>query len=251
MNSQDLTKQWFGELYFDEETHTYTDDYGTEYSSVTEYISTFFPAFIQEEQAKAFSERLKAKGVNKTPEQILEAWDEKRLFGSKIHARIEELLANPTHVPKDDVLEGEHLMVRSALRVVRGLKTLHDIRRIYPEVKVFNKDLRLAGTIDLLMITKDEKIILGDFKTSNSIYKGFKKHETHELTKDLSSSNYVKYCLQLNAYEALLPVDKEVLDSYIIHLKPYGSEVKLYKARSEEYKDKVTQLLGLRGGKDE
>lgn len=247
MNREELTKKWFGNIYFDEESHTYTDDYNTTYSSVTKYIGEFFPKFKQEEQAKAYGERLARKGIIKTTEQILQEWDDKRDFGRDIHNRIEVLLSNPEYVPTDEFLEGEHPLVRNALRVVRGLKSLYNIKYVYPEVRVFNKDLRLAGTIDLLMITHDDKIVLGDFKTSNTIYKGNKQHDTHELTKHLPNNNYTKYSLQLNAYSSLLPREYEVVKSFIVHLLPNDySKTTLYPIGN--YSEVINSLFDLRKG---
>ena len=228
-NSEGLTEELFGsKLHFNEEEHKYSLGDKT-FISVTEFIGKFFPKFEQETEAELYSQRLLNKGIEKTKEEILETWNNKRDYGSDVHNRIESYLCNPSaiNLPPQDEMD----IVKTALSVVRGLHLLHRTKAIYPEAKVYNTHFGIAGTIDLLMIDENNNILLGDWKTSNTIYTGNKKHDTHEVTKDLSNSNYIKYCLQLNTYRELLRLSgRKVGKMYLIHIKPEGGvdPVKIY-----------------------
>jgi len=240
-NSREVTLKWFGNIKFDEESHTYSDDEGTIYSSVTEYIGEFFPKFDQE----GISQRIASRdGVSQV--EVLKQWEDKARFGTDIHNRIEELLSNPFTLPSEEELTEEHFSVRQALSVVRGIKVLHNVKAIYPEVRIFNKDYKLAGTIDLLMITHDNEIVLADWKTSNSIYTANKSHSTHELTKHLNDNNYTKYSLQLNTYSYLLPQEYKVIASYLVHLKPFYHHIPYTLYLVGNHYDDIKNLLELR-----
>lgn len=200
VDNVDFTKRFFGELTFNEKEHRYTFE-GKDFVSVTTFIHNYFPPFHEEEQAMAYSKRLLSKGINKSVVEILEEWKEKREYGTEVHNALEEQII-PAKTSYKRVKDFDE--VNKGLDALRGFVLLHDIIAVYPEVRIFDKEVRLAGTIDLLMVKRDGSIIIGDWKTSNSIYKGDKTHNTHPLTNHLPANNYTTYSLQMSVYGEIL-----------------------------------------------
>ena len=233
-NSEELTQKLWGNYEYNDEEHKYWKD-GEELISVTTFISKYFPKFIQEEQAEAYSQRLLSKGILKSKEQILKEWDDKREYGTKYHYDIELQLSNPVCIPPLDTIADSK--VREALQIVIGYTSLFDVVLIYPEVKIIDKELGLAGTIDLLMITRKGEIILADWKTCNSIYKGEKNNP---ITPELHDNNYTKYEIQLSVYSYLIErLGLEVIGTYIFHLKMEGGVV-IYPTK---YFKEITEVM--------
>ena len=78
---------------------------------------------------------------------------------------------------------------------------------IYPEVIIYCKKLKLAGTIDFILVHKETGVLyLGDWKTNKKIDKksyGGKKG-IKEGTLDLDDCKLTRYAIQLTLYRYLL-----------------------------------------------
>jgi ATP-dependent exoDNAse (exonuclease V) beta subunit len=218
-DSRELEYVLFGEYDYNDEEHTYKQG-DTTFTSVTQFVGEFFPKFDREEQAEAYSQRLLAKGITKSKEEILQEWEDKASFGTTIHNEIELQLINPIRIPPQDSVENK--LVKDALHITRGIASLHNVRLVYPEVKIFSKKYGLAGTIDLLMITDKNEIILVDWKTSNSIWRGDKYNTIYDKLPD---NNYTKYKAQLSTYSYLLQDEGyKVTQCFLAHLKPFNHQ---------------------------
>ena len=89
---------------------------------------------------------------------------------------------------------------------VRAFKELASDNTYYSEVVVYDDEI--AGTIDLIEVLGDGKVILHDFKTNADL---FKKHgKMLEPFKHLNNEPMSKYRLQLTKYKELLEKMKGV-----------------------------------------
>jgi len=219
MKSKELTKSIFGSvLDFDTDAHQYSDD-KVVFKGVTTTIGKYFPKFVIEEQAKDYSKRLSYKGIIKSAEEIIQEWDEKREYGTQVHNQIEEYLLHPFVASSGN--EELNKDVTKALHIVEGLTHLYNIVAVFPEVQVWDKELGLAGTVDLLLQLEDGSFIMADWKTSNSIFKGKSPHNHHPLTQHLDNTNYNKYSLQMGVYSAILERHSVTIrECLLIHLPP-------------------------------
>lgn len=220
-------------LKFKKKTHTYTYE-GKELISVTTFISKFFPEFNAKEIARKLNKMRNTKWYKMGIRKILAQWKEQADSGTKTHEEIELYLNDPDAYAKLPKLDK---------RASQGIAYLHQYMRKlnkpydYPELKVFSKELGLAGTIDLAILhTLDngELVIdLIDWKTSEKdldVTRGFLEHP---LFKDLGlpNSKLVRYSLQLNLYkliiEAMYPF--KVNKMQVVHL--LEEEVKVFDVR--------------------
>ena len=206
----------------DEETHTYTlQKSNTKFTSVTEFISTFFEPFHETEIAKKLTRMNKYKG--KTVEDFLKEWEYRRLRGTTVHKEIEDYLINKNKQvnlnnidPKSK--QGIHFLIQ---------KCMSEKNHLFPEVRIYSEELKLAGTIDLLIYNKEKNhISLIDWKTNIEIKKtGYKKGLRFPLTS-IDDCSFNKYSLQLCTYKHILEryYGSKIVGLYIVHLKENNFE---------------------------
>ena len=167
-----------------------------DFTSVTSITSQYFEPFNKEEVAKRLVET-NVKYMGMTVEELIAQWDEARDFGTLVHNNIESYINNENY---EAISEVNH-----AIKWMKKFKNLSDFI-FYPEVKVFSRELRIAGTIDVL--AKDNKsntFIIIDWKTSKSISKTSfgGKMGTQPITSHLMDCKFVHYSLQLSFYRYL------------------------------------------------
>lgn len=236
-------------LYFDEEQHRYTDAKGNEYQSVTTLIHDYVPKF-----DAAYWAHRKAKEQGVSEKEILRQWDkiknEACSRGNKTHNGIEDAIKDvskfkeaikyleqtesgrvvtvadipnliPIPLDIDKFVEATNNKYPEIYRVFK-----HYIDRgytIYSEIAVFDEDLLISGTIDILCIKEDNFVIL-DWKTNrgglqfeNGYYKKDKTTIPNQLTdiwvrkgekmlpplNHLEDCNGMHYTLQLSSYARL------------------------------------------------
>ena len=106
---------------------------------------------------------------------------------------------------------------------IRYLINLEDVAEFLPEVRIYSEDMRLAGTIDLLVIHTDGTISLHDWKSNEEIStSGYNGKKALEPIKDLQDCSYDKYGLQLSIYQEILEreYNTQVKGRYLVHLLP-------------------------------
>jgi len=200
--------------------------------SATELVDKQFPKFNSIEVSKRLTSSV-PKYMHLTAKQLRDKWKKKRDFGTKVHHEIEEnILTNVTP------------STASGLRAIKWLNKTYKDYMLLPEMIVFDEALKIAGTIDLMVVNiSDNSCILIDWKTTEKLtFNGFRgKTGITSASKNLQDSKYDRYCLQLSIYRFLLEkkwkinVDK----SLILHLRDDG--VKDYTARY--YEKNVKMLL--------
>jgi len=150
-----------------------------------------------------------------------------------------------------------NLSIKDKKKINQGIKAFHNIIRKLgeplplPEQKIYNEELLLAGTIDLVINhngvkngeeTTDRVVSLYDWKTNKEIKrKGYKGQKgILPPTEDLEDCNYIKYALQLSTYAYILEKTGSIIYKlYIIHLREDGYEI----IEVPYMKDKVKETI--------
>ena len=181
---------------FSAENHSYIDDDGFKYKSVTEWVNRYKPYFDKEKAA----ERV-AKKNGLLVEDILKEWDDKRvnstLFGSRIHKAIEKFNL-------EDRIED-----RECTAVIKNLqeaKITFNKKQSYFEQIVSSKKIGIAGTADVIEVFKDKTFNVYDFKTNKKFrIQSYLGNETL-LTpfNHFPNSEYFLYALQLSMYAYII-----------------------------------------------
>lgn len=192
---------------FTESDHSYIDNMGMDYTSVTTLIHGGFPAF----NAQAAAAR-KSIRTGRTPQSYIDEWEENRtraaLMGTRMHENCEYQILGQydrMHQPTD---ANEKKRFAGAWDEVTAMLASQP-RSIEPEKIIFSPRYVLAGSIDLLMQRRDETFVIGDWK----LLKELKKHgfngETGNIfaTHHLENCNYNHYSLQLSIYQMLLKME--------------------------------------------
>ena len=257
---------------FEEESHTYTIDGDSSFTSVTTFVHQHFPHFDSEKTiASLLSEKKNFKGrtiqnnnkyrkmaianiqeilqqrnedssvekatalLNDTSspeykqqtEFIDKQWKQTSVSGTKTHADI-EYYYNELAVDNDTP---EYAYFQ---------KFQSDFREQYPdyapyrtEWTVFYKELKLAGSIDMIFEnTKDGTLMIYDWKRVKCIeYDAFDNiTATSPHLKDMPNSNFWHYSLQLNTYKAIIEsqYDKKVTKLVLVRLYPDAPSYELH-----------------------
>tara|TARA_B100000700_G_C14834555_1_gene756167 strand:+ start:90 stop:809 length:720 start_codon:yes stop_codon:yes gene_type:complete len=203
--------------------------------SATEIVDKQFPKFNPIEVSRRLTTKV-PKYQHLTAAQLREEWKKKRDYGSKVHKEIE-----------NSILYNTPPSINVSKKAIKWLKSVYKDYELLTEVIIFDTHLKVAGTIDLVVVDKkNNSCILIDWKTTEKLtFNGFAgKTGITNATKDLQDSKYDHYCLQLSIYRFLLEerwninVDK----SYIIHLT--DNRVKDYTARY--YEKNVKKIFKIR-----
>jgi hypothetical protein len=238
---------------FEEENHVYTifqkerkeereereerekDD--RKYTSVTTWVHKHFSPFDSDKiiknmmNSKNWREGHKYWGM--TAEQIKEQWSANTAAqqGTELHANIEHfmqplwettinthatLLENKTNQFKDDRLEWQYF-----LNFVSDFPYLKPYRT---EWCVFNEDIQIAGSIDMIYENSDGTLSIYDWKRSKAITKinYYNKYSITSCICHLPDSNFWHYALQLNMYKFILEskYDKKIKELFLVRLHP-------------------------------
>ena len=196
------------------QSHTYTlTNSDINFSSVTEFINTFFVPFDEVKIANKLTQLKKYKHLS--TQDILSDWEKRRNRGTVVHKEIEDFLA----MKKLSTLD---LKSKQGIKFLQEKCMSNKNNLLFPEVKICSEQLRLAGTIDLMIYNKEKnKIYLIDWKTNLKIKRtGFKKgiKPPADIIDDCS---FNRYTLQLSMYQYILEefYNAAVDGLYIIHLK--------------------------------
>jgi ATP-dependent exoDNAse (exonuclease V) beta subunit len=96
------------------------------------------------------------------------------------------------------------------------------------EWTVYNEDVKIAGSIDMVYENPDGTLSIYDWKRCKNITRinTFNKFATTPLICHLPDSNFWHYALQLNTYKYILETkyDKKIRDLYLVRLHPDAQE---------------------------
>lgn len=232
-------------LQFDEPTHRYTItiDPSSNYTSVTTWNHQHFPHF----DANAVIKKImsgpkwneKNKYWGKTAEEIKQSWNDNGSLvsglGTTMHFHIECFMneeleyddGSPCLYTHADLLEVYEEIPDKTPEWEYFLKFVKDFSHLKPyrtEWMIFDEELKLAGSIDMVYQNEDGSLSIYDWKRSKEISKFnyFKEYATTECINHLPNTNYWHYSLQLNTYKGILErkYNKKVTDLYLVRLHP-------------------------------
>jgi hypothetical protein len=141
-----------------------------------------------------------AKYGAKTVKGLIEEWRMTGVSGTSTHLELENYILKQRKSPVE-TLKG----IGGKLWIDRVWD--RDEYDWYPEVIMYDREIGISGTIDLLLVNrKTGEIHLFDWKTNKKIYKrafGGKKG-IHPITAYIDDCNYMHYTIQLSIYQYLL-----------------------------------------------
>ena len=204
-----MTKQ---ELIFNEEEHTYHVG-EQELTSVTKFVSWFFPEFDKEEVSQRVADK---RGV--TQEEVLDEWDDIANKGTLVHKEIEDFIEGIVNITTKKSFQGAKFCDDHVI----------NMHNTIPEWKIFSTNIGLAGTIDLFVGNAGEGLgFIYDWKTNKELTDKGWGTGIRESTKHIPNSKLHKYYLQLNVYAYILFHEEDIIieKMFIVHLKDNSSEL--------------------------
>jgi len=214
---------------FTEDAHTYTDDRGMTYRSVSSVLKQFSPPFDDVKIAARIAAR---RGVK--AEDVIAEWRAAGRaacrYGTRVHEVAEWALRDPgaghiygapPHAP-EDLTEATVFPLAAKTAANVGDYARSGGRRLYIEQLLAAPSLGIAGTCDVLIAT-DDSIELVDWKTNKDLQKTY--GSMLEPIAHLDDSPLTKYYLQINLYwriikEAYCTGDKvPTMGGQVVHIK--------------------------------
>lgn len=184
---------------FDPVEHRYFIDGNPDTISVTQLIDKFFPEF-----DALYWAPIKAAQLGISTEEILAEWESKRIDsankGTALHEAIENYYNNKSH--NSSTTEFGHFL--SFRERYKGMTPYRS------EWRIFDEDLMVAGTIDMVYKKEDGSLYMFDWKRSEKVVNndGTIKDDKFQFAfgelNHLGDNSYNRYCLQQNIYKAIL-----------------------------------------------
>jgi hypothetical protein len=222
-------------------------DKDSKYTSVTTWNHNHFPKFnadlIISNIFKSKSWGPEHKYWGQSAEQIKASWknngDAVASAGTNLHERIEhfmndedfedneytqkELYEKYKSINKDKI--DEQIEWEYFLQFVKDHPELKPYRT---EWMIFDEELKLAGSIDMVYENPDGTLSIYDWKRSKDITKvnSWKKFAINPLICHMPDTNFWHYALQLNTYKSILErkYGKQVTKLCLVRLHPNNKE---------------------------
>lgn len=211
------------DILFEEESHVYTivSDANSKYTSVTTWVHNQFEKFDSLKviaNMKRSKNWINSKYYGKTTQEILNEWESNRKgaasAGTKLHYDI-ECYYNGCFNENDSI---EYRFFKSFAK---------DFSELIPyrtEWMVYDKENKLAGSIDMIFKNKNGNLEIYDWKRSKEITKINKwdKYSNNSQLEHIPDTNFWHYSLQLNIYKFILEKNykKYVENMYLVVLHP-------------------------------
>jgi ATP-dependent exoDNAse (exonuclease V) beta subunit len=236
-NERDANIQFF------EEGHKYTilSDPESAYTSVTTWNHQHFPKFdadaIIQTMMKGKNWNPSNKYWNMTPEQIKAQWNansaEVAQAGTDMHYQIECFMNNSELSPgytHQDLLEANSCNNNNTLEwsyFLEFVKNNPELKPYRTEWLVYDEEIKIAGSIDMVYENPDGTLLIYDWKRSKEITKSnnWNKSAITECIQHLPDTNYWHYTLQLNTYKTILEkrYKKKVTGMFLVKLHPQNT----------------------------
>lgn len=236
-------------IHFDEGPHIYTIDGDSDYMSVTTWNHSHFqhfnPDLIIEKMMKSRN-WTKSKYFGMTPEQIKNLWDkngkEASEAGTKMHYDI-ECFYNDLDVEVDEDTPEINYFIEFENDIGSKLEPYRT------EWMVWDKELKLAGSIDMVFRNKDGTLLIYDWKRCKEIkkYNRFQSAKT-ECISHLPDTNFWHYSLQLNTYKYMLEKNygEKVVGMYLVCLHPNNKNKSYLRYEVTHLENEIADLMKLR-----
>ena len=209
------------DILFEEEAHKYTVRGRHDFKSVTTVVGQLFSAFDADKVIQKMMRGAKwalSPYFGMTADAIKAKWklagDDAAAEGTRMHADIE-------HFYKGEPYENESVEFKQFLDFHRNLDP--DFRPYRSEWRVFNEDVGIVGTIDMLFQRGDGTVAIYDWKRCKKIEKSSPwGRALHPAVCRLPDTNYWHYALQLNLYQFLLETkyDLKVSSRVLVCMHP-------------------------------
>jgi len=234
---------------FFEEGHKYCiiTEPDSKYTSVTTWNHDNFPKFDADTVIDNMMKGRNWKEGNKywglTPEQIKSQWNSNKDAaagaGTDIHFQIECFYNNKQlqleYTNKDlyqmYMSDKGKTLKQTPLEWQYFINFVKDNQHLKPyrtEWTVYNEDLKIAGSIDMVYENPDGTLSIYDWKRAKVISRinNFNKCAIPPVICHLPDSNFWHYALQLNAYKYILETKygKTVKDLFLVRLHPDAEE---------------------------
>ena len=232
-------------IQFFENTHTYIIDAEptVKYTSVTTWIHEHFEKFdadlVIAKMMRGIGWKKGHKYWGMTPEEIKSMWDVNKNAvsseGTNLHYKIECFHNNaniPIHYTNEqlfneyskgitnDVIEWQYF--------INFIKDHPHLKPYRTEWTVFNEDVKISGSIDMVYENPDGTLSIYDWKRSKNItmVNNFNKFALNPCISHLPDANFWHYTLQLNTYKYILETKygKTIKDLYLVRLHPTAIE---------------------------
>ena len=215
-------------------------DMKSRYTSVTTWVHSHFPKFNADETIQKMFNGKNWNPQNKywgmTADEIKTSWKKSGqsscVLGTNLHEKIESFMNNsdcPLNYLLSDLLvknDYEPFLV-SEPEWQYFLQFAQDYSHLKPyrtEWMIFDEDLKIAGSIDMVFENEDGTLSIYDWKRCKEITKEntWNKFSSNEVISHLPDTNFWHYSLQLNTYKAILErkYGKIIKDLYLVKLHP-------------------------------
>tara|TARA_X000000368_G_C22804152_1_gene611690 strand:- start:340 stop:714 length:375 start_codon:yes stop_codon:yes gene_type:complete len=113
---------------------------------------------------------------------------------------------------------------------------------------VWDKELRVAGSIDMVFENEDGRLSIYDWKRAKEIKRRTWSYSKTECIDHIPDSNFWHYSLQLNTYKYLLEKNygKEIKDMYLVRLHPNNKNSTYEKIEVPNLQSEIKDLMELR-----
>ena len=234
-------------IQFFEENHKYVilSEPHTKYTSVTTWNHKHFPEFDADAiiasmmKGKSWKEGHKYWGLN--AEQIKALWYTNKTgvasAGTDMHFEIEcfmneKLLPDGyTHEQLYNLYMSQSIGASKPLEwqyFINFIKDFPDLKPYRTEWIIFNEDVKISGSIDMIYENPDGTLSIYDWKRAKNITRvnNWNKFALPAQICHLPDSNFWHYAMQLNTYKVILEdkYDKKVKDLYLVRLHPDAEE---------------------------
>jgi ATP-dependent exoDNAse (exonuclease V) beta subunit len=225
-------------IQFFEEGHKYVilSDSTSTYTSVTTWNHSHFPKFDADNIIKNM---MKSKGWKQghkywglTAQEIKEMWSSntQASAGTALHYEIECFMNSGLYTNADLYMKST-TNINTQLEWQYFLNFLKDYPHLKPyrtEWTIYNEDLKIAGSIDMVYENQDGSLSIYDWKRCKNITRinTFNKFALNPIINHFPDSNFWHYALQLNTYKAILE-DKyhvKVSELFLVRLHPDAEE---------------------------
>lgn len=256
-------------IQFFEEGHKYTilTDPDSKYTSVTTWNHSHFPKF---DADKVIENMMKGKNWNpsnkywgQTPEQIKQLWTKNGESvsgaGTDMHFEIECFMNNsdiPLNYTQQHLLE-HYIEQEVNINPIKDtpewkyflefVQHNMDLKPYRTEWLIYDEDVKLAGSIDMVYENPDGSLMIYDWKRSKEIKKtnSWNQSAITECIEHLPDTNFWHYSLQLNTYKTILErkYGKRVTSLFLVKLHPNNVKKSYELIRVPLLEDELTQLF--------
>tara|TARA_B110000858_G_scaffold62576_1_gene72598 strand:- start:2394 stop:3170 length:777 start_codon:yes stop_codon:yes gene_type:complete len=236
-------------ILFDEGPHVYTIDGDSDFMSVTTWNHSHFPHFDADKiitnmmNSKKWSQ---SKYFGQTRGEIKAGWNkngqEASKAGTKMHYDIECFYNEEDVEVEEDCVEWKYFE-KFEEEIGQNLEPYRT------EWMIWDKELKFAGSIDMIFRNPDGTLLIYDWKRCKNIKKDNRwQGATTDCISHLPDTNYWHYSLQLNTYKYLLEKNygEKVVGMYLVCLHPNNANKSYIKIEVPDLGEEIKDLMSLR-----